>query len=312
VLSPLLLPLLWACAHPAPADDTAGSADLGTCDASGGRQDGVITSLAFVRAEGDTSDGFDLDGDVSSAGGSGGCGIPDMVSPEGVPGIDNAFARLLPVLETTEFIAVESLIADAIHSGELLLIPELEGVESLQDDDCVTLVMRRGAGQPMTDTQGELLPDQTLELDPSFGNPTVAALPLVAGRVQGRPFEVELPLQILNADIDMVLLDGAVRFDLAEDRSMRGVFAGRLSTAYLRKVAQTKNVSGEIYDLVNSLVDSVADLAPDGTGQCTQLSVTMEFTAVPAYVFEDQVFEDQVFEDQVFEDQVFEDQISEP
>ena len=60
----------------------------------------LITSLRFGREHEDgTAPSFDLDDDVSSMGGSTGCGRPDHVDPEGVEGIDNAFARIVPLLD---------------------------------------------------------------------------------------------------------------------------------------------------------------------------------------------------------------------
>ncbi|MCK6504239.1 hypothetical protein L6R53_12695 [Myxococcota bacterium] len=285
----LLLAMLGC--GPAPQADTgeAPAPVAATCDASGGRRHWVMTGLTFVRVQEDgSSDGFDLDGEATETGDDGvGCGIPDMVGLDGTEGVDNAFARLLPVLETTEFIGVEAIIDAAIQSGEVLLIPEIAGAESLVADDCVTVGLRRGAGDPMLDTNGELLASQTLDLDPAFADVEVGELPIVAGSVQARPFSLSLPVSILNADLSFDIAGGAIRYDLAADGTLSGVMAGGLSTAYLREVASTENVSAEVFELVDSVVDSVADLAPDDQGQCTQISITLGFSAVPVYVFED-------------------------
>ena len=284
----LLLALL-GCGSPSVSDTGTAPVDAATCDASGGRRHWVMTGLTFVRVQEDgSSDGFDLDGEVTETGDNGvGCGIPDMEGPDGTEGVDNAFARLLPVLETTEFIGVEAIIDAAIKSGEVLLIPEVDGAESLVEDDCVTVGLRRGSGDPMLDTSGELLASQTLDLDPTFADIEVGDLPITDGSVQARPFSLSLPVSILNADLSFDIGGGAIRYDLAADGTLSGVMAGGLSTAYLREVASTENVSEEVYALVDSVVDSVADLAPDDAGQCTQISVTLGFTAVPVYVFED-------------------------
>ena len=82
----------------------------------------VIDSLYFARVEDGISDGFDLDREQSTSGGSTGCGRQDFTSPGGTAGIDNAFGEVLPALENTEFVAAEALINDTIRTGEVMLL----------------------------------------------------------------------------------------------------------------------------------------------------------------------------------------------
>ena len=268
------------------ATDTGG-ADTGTPVEDGPTTEHwALTTLAFVRlAEDGTSDGFDLDQDVTDAGDSDGCGIEDMTSAAGVEGIDNAFARLLPVLETTEFVGVEQIFQTLIETGELLLVAELADVDDLLSDDSVDLAMRRASGQPMLDTTGAVLADQTLALDSAFGAPLIPDLPLVDGSVEGRPFEVVLPVSFLDASFDLTVYGGAVRYDLAEDGSLSGVFAGGLEIAWLIQLTKETGISDEVQVLLESVLGGAADLAPGEDGACTQISVTLGFTAVPVYVF---------------------------
>ncbi|MCK6504240.1 hypothetical protein L6R53_12700 [Myxococcota bacterium] len=281
----MILALLLACAEPAgPAGTDSGGSD----PVASTTEHWALTTLSFVRVQEDgSSDGFDLDGDVTDAGDSDGCGIGDMTSPAGVQGIDNAFARLLPVLETTEFVGVEQIFQSLIETGELLLVAELADVHSLQDDDSVDLAMRRALGQPMLDTSGAVLADQTLDLDLGFGAPVIADVPLVAASVEARPFEVVLPVSFLDASFDLTVHGGAVRYDLAADGSMSGVFAGGLETAWLVQLTKETGISDEVQELLQSVLGGAADLAPDDAGQCTQISVTLGFSAVPVYVFAD-------------------------
>jgi len=283
----MILLLALACGAPSTSADSA-EPDLSTCDASGGRQHWVLNSLLFVRVEEDgSSDGFDLDGAVTDFGDSAGCGIPDMVSPTGQVGVDNAFARLIPVLETTEFISAETIIDAHIKNGEILLIPEIAGAEDLQQDECVSIALRRGTGEPMTDTTGSMLPAQTFDLDPEFPAVEIPEVSIVDGQVEGGPITLDLALDILDASIRFTLLDGMIRYQVHEDGTISGVVGGGLSTDQLREVSQAANIMDDVFELIDSLVDSVADLAPDAEGQCTQVSVTLKFTGVPVYVFED-------------------------
>ena len=112
-------------------------ASLDECDPTETRV-GVMTSITFAGVEEDGSAlGFDLDGHTTAAGDGQGCGKPDFLDPEGNEGIDNAFARLLPAIEATEAVAVTDIVTNLIKSGELLLLVELESLDSDIDDSCV-------------------------------------------------------------------------------------------------------------------------------------------------------------------------------
>jgi hypothetical protein len=259
----------------------------GTCDAEGGRMHWVIDSLLFGRVVDGVSDGFDLDDDVSTQGGAGGCGSEDAVDSAGVPGIDNAFGRIIPALESTEFVGAEPLINDTIRNGELLLMPQLSGVDDWVDDDCVGMAMVRGVGDIMVGTDGELLADQTLDLDTDFVPPTFTELSLSGGSVTGRPFDVVLPLQVLDATLEFKLREGAIRYDLQDDGHLVGAFSGGLETTELMEVVDRQNIDPVLVELLRGLLGAAADLAPDDAGECTQVSVVLEFSATPVHVYDD-------------------------
>ena len=80
---------------------------------------GALSIMEIARETDGVSEGFDLDGLDSTADGADGCGIADYVNEAGVEGIDNAMARLMPILEQTEGAALESLIQQAISRGEV-------------------------------------------------------------------------------------------------------------------------------------------------------------------------------------------------
>ena len=103
--------------------DNAEDSSAAACSGTDENAAVLFTSLRFGREREDGSaPGFNLDGDVSVLGGSTGCGRPDHVDPEGVEGIDNAFARIVPLLDQTEAVAVEGIVLDHIESGALLLL----------------------------------------------------------------------------------------------------------------------------------------------------------------------------------------------
>lgn len=242
----------------------------------------VMSEIRFAREVEGVSDGFDLDG-VDG----GGCGIADFTSPEGAPGIDNAFARIVPALELTEAAAVEPLIQDAINNGALLLLVELAGMDDAGEDECVDVGVLRGAGEPLVGTDRRLLSHQTLDVDASVDPVWVERATIAAGSAHAAPVTVFLPIQILDADLAFEMSDGALRIDLHEDGTASGVFGGGLEVAALMaEMAETGNVDPNLIGAMEVLLEQNADLDPGPDGVCRKVSTTFEFTAVPVYVFD--------------------------
>ena len=126
----------------------------------------VVRELTFLReVEDGVSSGFNLDGAVSDEGDPEGCYRSDLVSPDGTPGIDNAFSNVLPALELTEASALEPLIKAAIDEGRLLLMLEMSGIDDRVSDDCVDMHFSRSIGPPALGGDGFILPGQTYEYD---------------------------------------------------------------------------------------------------------------------------------------------------
>lgn len=289
-MSRFALPLLLAAcggdpAKSGPPADTA--ADLRTCDAeTGGRELWVVNSLTFQRIEDGVSDGFDLDDADSEIGGPTGCGKGDFLGPDGEAGIDNAFGSLLPALEATEFSAAEPLIDSLIHSGELMILAEVAGMDDPVDDECVGLALRRAVGQPLIGTDGEMLWGQTLELDTAFTDVEIEAVPLEGGSVSGGPVAFVLPMAIIDAQIEFPIDDGQVRMDLHEDGSISGIVSGGLNVEKVLEEALNTGIAADLKDLLSTALYAAADLDPDSTGQCQAVSVALKYTAVPVYVFD--------------------------
>lgn len=278
-----LLPLALLGACTASGGD---SGPAGACSGTDATEVGVLMHVEFARAVDGVSQGFDLDGVDSTLGGSSGCGIGDMVDPDGNPGIDNSFANLIPTLELTEAQAVEGIIDNTIKSGELLLMFQLADVDDLQDDSCVDFTLLQGQGTPLLGTDGELLADQTFDPDPAAPSTSVAGLSMAGGRVVAAPLDVNLPIQVFDLSLDFTLASGAMRVDRNEDGTFSGVFGGGVDPAYLLAIAGTEDVDDALYGILEGLLANAADLDFDGDGECEALSINFEFQAVGAYFYE--------------------------
>lgn len=252
----------------------------------------VISQLSFSRELSDgVSAGFDLDGAVSTDGGSTGCGRVDYTDPDGTPGVDNQFAKVLPVLETTEAQALEPLIQAAVDDGSLLITLELAHVDAGVDlasdaDACVDFALGRALGQPSMGTDGTMEWHQTFAADPDAARSTADQAAVADGRLEARGLEVTIPVTILGHELLVTVLEGSLRFDVQPDGSVTGYLAGGLDQAQLMSIAETDNIDPEVAALVSSLLDFNVDLAPNEAGTCQQLSITLQFVAVPVFLYE--------------------------
>lgn len=292
--------LLWllACA-PAPEPEPSCSGDKTNVF--------VISQLSFSREVSDgVSAGFDLDGATTATGDESGCGLQDYTDPDGTPGIDNQFARVLPVLETTEAQALEPLIQAAVDDGSLLITLEIGHVDedisasgsssgssaaagsaaASANDTCVDFALARATGTPSIGTDGRMEWYQTLAREPNSARSEAGQVALEDGRLQAQGLEVTIPVTILGHELLVTVLSGSLRFDVQADGSVAGYLAGGLDQSQLLAIAETDNIDSEVTDLVSSLLDYNVDLAPDDAGTCQQLSITLKFVAIPVFLYE--------------------------
>ncbi|HMV70068.1 MAG TPA: hypothetical protein PKA64_24720 [Myxococcota bacterium] len=284
------LSLLIGCADPGPSAPPPGA----TCS-DGGSDERVLVarSLRFGREEPEgVSPGFDLDGDVTSAGAASGCGVADLTGPDGAQGIDNALASVLPVLELTEAGVLEPLIQDSINNGALLMMASL-GMLSRSalehGDDCVDVSVFKGVGQPMIGSDGHILPNQTLRVDPaSSGNEDPEAT-LADGYLDAGPIDlVALPIQVLDLNDTLELFDVRLGLQAQGDGTWSGLLSGGLEVQQLIDTASLQNVDPVVVELVGPVLQRLADLAPDASGVCHQISAVFEVEMVPAFVYDGQ------------------------
>lgn len=284
----LLCAVLAGCAanSDGPEDtDTDATARAASCD-GGDTRTLIVRHFDFARAEGGVSAGFDLDGHATFQGDAQGCGVGDLVGPDGTEGIDNAFSRLVPILDLTEAASAADVINDAVRSGDVLVLARVTGIDDPVNDDCVTVEILQGQGAPILDATREVVPNQTFAVREGAPRVVVPDAVLRDGSVEARPFDLSLPLSILNANLNIVIESAAVRFDLAPDGTFDAVLAGGVDVEDLLEQVTSQGVAAEVLDLVRPVLASTTDLAPDANGVCTRLSTTLQVAGVDAFVVE--------------------------
>jgi len=252
-----------------------------SCDNVGDTRVGLLRTITVARMDGQYANGFDLDGKV---GDDDDCGIGDFVDDEGTQGIDNAFSRLMPALETTEAAAFEEVIQEAINNGVFELAYEIEAYDDGIDDACVNLGMVRAEGEPMIGTDGLPLSGQTFD---RYGTEAWHdGTEIVDGRAWGGAMQFHLPIQILGADIDLNMNAAQLRVDLAEDGSATGMMGGAVPIDEILVLLTENGIDPEVAATVTDLMELAADMDVNGDGDCRDLSIALEFEAVSAFFFE--------------------------
>jgi hypothetical protein len=277
-----MLWLLLACTAP---PEESSPADI-PCNGSGEPQLSMMKTITFARRdEQGRSVGFDLDGRESTASDSKGCYKPDIESPEGVKGIDSAFSGLVPALEATEARAVEGLIQVSINNGELLVGLELEDMDDAQNDSCMNLNIARGMGTPMLGTDGYLEAGQTFDRNPEFEAAHVPKVAMVDGAILAGPFAWSLPLNVLDAHVDLQMDAAYVYYEPGENGEGYGYIGGGISVPYFVEFMGT--INSDVGEVLTSVIIAAADLQVPETGACDNLSAVIEFTTTPAFFYED-------------------------
>ena len=165
---------------------------------------------------------------------------------------------------------------------------ELTDLDDPMDDACVDMTVFKGAGEPMIGNDGWLLPNQTLDLDVDSEVNTVPQTSMAQGRLDAGPIDrLGLKLQVLDLDTVLELFDARVRLEPQADGTWTGLLAGGLEVQALVDTASLQNVDPAVLDLIAPVLAVIADLSPNDEGTCELLSVTMEFEAVPAFVYQE-------------------------
>ncbi len=264
------------------------------CDVAGdgsGKRILVAQELTFVVPDDGVTDGFDLDGRVSDDTDALTCNQDDYVDADGNPGIDNQFAALWSLLVTLVGEAVEGLIRGVINDGTLLLMFQFDGIDDVENDDCVNVHIFQGAGHPDLGTDGFIAPSQTFDV--KDGTPyTMTSGYIEDGVLVAGPFEIVIPIAIFQVVADLRLHRGMIRATFDEDGSMIATVAGGVERAQIMEIAQmaaeNDGTAQGLVPLLPSLLRGNADLGYDEIEEeCMELSTVVTFRGTPAYLYED-------------------------
>ncbi len=249
----------------------------------------VVRTLAFAR-EGPhgVSEGFDIDQHVTAGADPVGCRHMDLTSPSGVRGIDNQIAGLVPIIETQAGgVTLDSILQTAINDGQLMLGIELLGVDDERNDDCVTVRTRPLTGTPSLGTDGRVEIGQTFDAQAMGEQTLVPNARIVNGVVDIGPVPLVVPVAILDARFTLHIQSGYMHIEIHEGGVWSGKLGGGISIEEMTTIAMGLNIRPNLMAAVSALLMASADLAPDPvTQRCTQVSSTLLFESVTAFVYD--------------------------
>lgn len=246
----------------------------------------VIARLGFVRGdpmpEG-VSDGLDLDDHDSTTGDPVGCGRPDFIAPDGRRGVDNQLARLLPAVDQLTGGALDGLIQGAINNGQLLVALTVEDLDDRCNDPDVTLVVRRVQGTTLIGADNLLDPGQTFDLTRT--EPVTRARGrVIHGVLTVDPTRIPLPVAVLDARFVLNFYGARARLRLLEDGGALGILGGGVSVREFGAETDRFGIDPPVREVIRTTMRLTADLAPDESGACQQLSAAVAIVARAAFV----------------------------
>lgn len=258
----------------------------------------VFSSIVFTRRNDDGQVwGFDLDQHNSRKPDLAGCRQVDYRDPEGNPGIDNAFAGLIPryseqVVDPTtndQLDMFEDLLATQIADGKTLVTVEVKG----EDLSCLEVVIGRAQGPVLTDTRGMILDGQSLLRDPDAEPAVLSCVPMIDNTLRTSGFDTSLVLTALPGHASAVQLhlnQARLRFSLAEDHySGWGYLSAAMVPVDAEALVSTyQSIDGQtvvtIDPGISLAIRDAADLETVQSGPCTALSMGLDVQGVQVFL----------------------------
>ena len=246
----------------------------------------TFDNLPFLEPVSKVAPGLNLDGKV---------GPNDFESPEGEKGIDNQFYRVFGCVADTRpggslYFFQNKYMAEHNYTRTLV---ELTNVDSLSDDNDVTVTVYRGLDPMLTDATGnQYLPYGSQRVDERWGKKFTASAKgkIVNGVLITEPFELVKPYNYAFSDRGYYKIRGA-RFKMnVTGESAKGLLAGYMDIwSWYRalngalgthSLSYGKESSPSLYRAMYRLADGY----PDKDGKNTAISYAEEVNFRQVYI----------------------------
>ena len=236
----------------------------------------------FPEVKGKIGYGINLDGEVKPS---------DFTSPDGTPGIDNQFYRAVGCIASYRVGSSQLLFYEEYLEAKQFnrSIVELTEVDSLENDDDVTVTTYRGLDPLVRDAKGDFQADSVQRVDLVYGKDFIqkSKAKIVNGvLITTQPADFVWPNEN-HTDASIEFMRDA-RFELKlTSEKMEGVVGGYLDveTGYRamikrygsHQISYGKLAGGSLYKVLRRLADAYPD--PE-TGANTAISSALEVKGV--------------------------------
>jgi hypothetical protein len=259
----------------------------------------IVSSLTLPEPVRTTAVGFNLDEKVSTGVGTA-CDdmTPDYESANDPPetGVDNAFSALVPQLPrlfdrdcgtTPPTECLRQAFGEQILDGSLLLMIEVTGINSYNNDDDVTFQFYRASLPGCVDTDpascapmvagGSVAPGQMFD-----GELLGASVQgeIVGGRLRVRTPSLTIPITSGDMMLNLVFHNAELRANITADSLTNAVIGASLQVAEV--VAAVEAFDPSLGGAVESLLGGIADLEPMAADPttCAEVSAGLQIEAV--------------------------------
>ena len=235
----------------------------------------LLSFLENIYAENGISEGFDLDGQITTMQDASGCYQNDLIDPDGLEGIDNAYGTLQAYLGTSEIQDNGNALLDGSTQEIVPILIRVSDVDDHWDDDSVQVEAIRGLGPLLFGTDGDFLDGQTVAPDPEQAIVTAQNAYIVNGilTIEGFPFFNPL-LPGMNGST------GAMQAPFNA-----GDIEGGIAGASLPVMAMYALYDDVSYtSFLNDHINRAADMNADENGICREISSAYYFSSKPAHL----------------------------
>lgn len=246
----------------------------------------LISEMRMILGEEEDGSlrGMDLDDRVDDVASPETCNKVDGVAPDGTPGIDNQFSILGGLVVSQLGGNADALIQSSINDGRLLILLELLGVDSLENDGNVTVLVHVGSGPVNVGTNGRPEPGQSFDISEMSAPIEVRNARIVDGRIDIHPFDINVNVDILQAMFYLTLLESRIQLDLREDGSGSGMLGAGVDSDMVVDIIANDEVLMPVLIPARAVLRGLGDMVPNEDGGCDRVSVGIEIDVVPAFI----------------------------
>jgi len=246
----------------------------------------LISEMRLVLGPDDDGSlrGMNLDDRVDDVESPDTCNKLDGVAPDGTPGIDNQFSILGGLVVSQLGGNADALIQSSINDGRLLILLELLNLDDFENDNNVTVRIHVGSGPVDVGTNGRPEPGQSFDISEMSAPIEVRNVQIVDGRIDIRPFDINVNVDILQAMFFLTLLESRIQLDLQEDGTGSGVLGAGVDSAQILEIVGNDETLMPTLGAVTAVLRGLGDLQPNDLGGCDRLSVGIEVDVVPAFI----------------------------